>query len=331
MVCVAILNWNNYQDTIECLRSLNQIDYEDYFVVVGDNGSSNNSLDKIAVACEELLVSPSIIKLDIEEKISIKQRSVILYDLKENHGFAKGNNLIVKYASRYTPDYYLLLNNDTVVEPDFLSKLINYQKKNPDYKVLTPLIYYFFDKHLIWNAGGDIYWGLRKYHYANKTAKEIVEETNIPCTYVTGCAMLVTSHLIANNSFLTERFFHGEEDFDFSLRMKENKVKMTCVLNSRIYHKVSTATKKFNHLGKIYIHYLSRFIDMRSHMGPISYFFWEKLYALYIAYLLHRAGVIFSDIRRLIYKICSESKKKDAVTKEYFFKCLNSHNLLNDI
>lgn len=331
MVCIAILNWNGYQDTIECLKSLKQMDYEDYFVVVGDNGSTNNSLAEIETACEMYLIPYSKAGVEMEENTPIQKRSVVLYDLKDNHGFAKGNNLIVKYGLRYAPDYYLLLNNDTVVEPDFLSELVRFQKKNVDYKILTPLIYYYYDKHLIWNGGGNIYWGYRKYHYADKTTQQIAEKTYISCSFITGCAMFVSSCLVTNKPFFTERFFHGEEDFDFSLRMKKKHIKMACVLSSKIFHKVNIATKEFNDMGKNYIHYLSRFINMRSHMSPISYFLWKKVYTLYLVYLLHKTGMPYLDIRLLLHKICIESRKRNSVTKEYFFECLHSHNLLNEI
>ena len=46
-VSIIILNWNGWEDTIECLESLFQIDYNNYTVVLVDNNSQDESIEKI--------------------------------------------------------------------------------------------------------------------------------------------------------------------------------------------------------------------------------------------------------------------------------------------
>ena len=191
-----MLNWNGADDTIECLKSLNRMTYDDYMVIVGDNGSHDESISLITDYCKS--ASNEFFTQTVRHETDIKpgRRSVILYELKENNGFSRGNNLILQYAGRFKPDYYLLLNNDTVVEPDFLQRLVNYQESHPELKVLTPLIHYYFEKDYIWNAGGNINWGFRRYHYINKHVNAIKEKDFIPCTYITGCAMFFVPELL---------------------------------------------------------------------------------------------------------------------------------------
>lgn len=237
MTGIIILNWNGWEDTIDCLKSLKQITDTEYFIVLVDNGSNNNSVEKIEEYlreyeidnyrsfCEDEFANGQV-NLD---KISNKE--ILFYRLNENYGFAKGNNKGLEVAKKVAADYYLLLNNDTEVMPDFLNRLNDFITSNPAYSVLTPKINLYFQQERIWNCGGSLNWGFRKYYYGGQLEKSIKEKEYIDITFVTGCALFFKSELLTGNLF-TERFFHGEEDFDFSYRMKEMNVKMACVLET---------------------------------------------------------------------------------------------------
>ncbi|OUP07132.1 hypothetical protein B5F34_11910 [Mediterranea sp. An20] len=322
MVCILILNWNGYHDTIECLRSLDKILYEHYFVIVGDNGSSDHSLEKIEDFCiNENRLYGKIVLGSGEELLPIKKRMTILYDLEDNNGFSRGNNLMLKYASQYQPDYYLLLNNDTIVEPDFLSILVKFQQSHLDFKVLTPLIHYFYDKKMIWNGGGDIYWGFRKYHYANRAASEVKEKEYISCTYITGCALFfVPSLLMENKNIFTEKFFFGEEDFELGLRLKRMKYRMACVVNSVIYHKVGASRKKGDFaLEHAYIYYLNRLIDVRDYMRKISFVCYQLLFYLNVLYKMKSSyGLSLKEAWIFVKRLRDDLAVRTDVSKEFF-------------
>lgn len=325
MTAILILNWNGWKDTVECLRSLKSLTTDDFFIMLGDNGSTDDSIQRIKDFClKESLLLQSI-TLGREENIQIEKRSIIFYDLKENYGFARGNNLLMKYAWTLSPNYYLLLNNDTEVEPDFLSKLTDYQQKQPDIKVLTPLIHYFCDKSLIWNAGGNLFWGLRKYHYADRPASEVVEPKFIPCTFITGCALLCTLEVLQeDHTLFTERFFHGEEDFDFALRMKKKGVRMGCLVPSVIYHKVGRSVDRMgDKTGATYCYYLNRFVNLRHHLSPLSFWSFITLYFLYVVRLMHKNGLTYSQAIHFYKGVISESLNVDGVDKEKYFECVN--------
>lgn len=321
MVCIILLNWNGCQDTMECLRSLDSISYEDYFVIVGDNGSSDQSLDKLEKFCLlEKRKYEKIVWKNEGAPFEIQKRLTILYDLQENHGFSKGNNLILEYAYQYHPNYYLLLNNDTIVESDFLTNLVNFQCANPTFKVLTPLIHYFYDKNLIWNGGGNIYWGFRKYHYMNKNSNMIREKEYILCTYITGCALFFLPALLMQNQHIfTEKFFFGEEDFELGLRLKRMNISMACVVNSRIYHKVGASRKrKSSKIGHAYIHYLNRLMDVRDYMNSVSYFFYRIIFFLNVALKMkYLYALTIREVFKFIKMMNSDIKSKDCVSKEY--------------
>lgn len=325
MICITILNWNGFQDTIECLDSLNKMNYSDYFVVVGDNGSTNESMIEIERFCNK-----QSIKIDVVENvnytgINVQKRQVILLDLKENNGFSKGNNLMIKFSEKYNPDYYFLLNNDTVIDLSCISILSSFITQNKAYKVVIPRINYFYDNKVVWNCGGKLFWGFRKYYYAKKNESVIKKEV-MDVSFVTGCALLVSSDLVYNHKLLTEIFFFGEEDFEFSIRMKKQKVKMACVTTAIVYHKVSASKSNISNINTTHLHYLNRFVNMKNHMSKWEYRIWKFIYFPYIFQLLYRQGFSVKTSWKLLNTINTESSTLYEVTKCLFHQILNITN-----
>lgn len=325
MICITILNWNGFQDTIECLNSLNRMNYSDYFVVVGDNGSTNESMIRIEEFCNKHSIKIDVV-WDINcTDINLQKRQVVLLDLKENNGFSKGNNLIIKFSEKYNPDYYFLLNNDTVIEPSCISILSSFITQNKAYKVLIPRINYFYDSKVIWNCGGKLFWGFRKYYYAKKNESVVTKEV-MDVSFVTGCALLVSSALVHNHKLLTEIFFFGEEDFEFSMRMKKQKVKMACVTSAIVYHKVSASKSNISNINTIHLHYLNRFVNMKNHMAKWEYRIWKFIYFPYIFQLLYRQGFSVKTSCKLLNTINTESSTLFEVPKCLFHQILNITN-----
>lgn len=326
MIGIIILNWNGWKDTIECLNSLYNITDEEFFIVLIDNNSCDNSIQKLKKYFSEKSDIPfftTTSENDNSLPTTIKSKTCILYCVKENLGFSKGNNRGLELAKRFHPEYYLLLNNDTVVEDNFLSELVNFINRNPKFSILTPRISYYSNKDIIWNCGGALWWGFRKYYYANQHISAIKEHEYIKIDYITGCALFFKGEIIKNRPLLTEKFFHGEEDFEFSYRMRSEGKNIACVLSSHIYHKVGLATKSLNSLGKTYAHYLNRFIDMRQQMNPVLYFFWKICYYPYLFLLLKRHHINFSTSFKYLKQLNKDSKKMESVSRDQFFKLLN--------
>ena len=323
MVAILILNWNGWKDTIACLESLLQIDYKDYTIFLGDNGSTDNSRDIISKYCEEKGYNSTW--QSIGQINNHADSHIHLIDLQVNNGFAKGNNLLVSEAFQYKPDYFLLLNNDTEVEPSFLSELVEFQCAHSNIKVLTPVIYYFSDKNKIWNAGGNLFWGLRKYHFPDEYNPGIQKNEFIPCTFITGCALFCTPDvLIDKNTIFTDAFFHGEEDFDFGIRMKKRGIQMACVTQSSIFHKVGGTSSNIGHkIGLTYCYYLNRFINLRHHLSFISYYTFILVYFPYVVRLLKLKGLSIKDAICFYWKVIGESHCLDGVSYEKFIQCVN--------
>ena len=133
-VSIIILNWNGYKDTVECISSLKQIDYENFQVVLVDNGSSKN---------ESELLNNSFPKI-----------KTIRSD--KNLGFSGGNNLGIKYLLEQSADYILLINNDTTVNKNFLDPLVEKMLQDKQVGIVAPQINYYSEPSLVWSVGGKI-------------------------------------------------------------------------------------------------------------------------------------------------------------------------------
>lgn len=308
MTAIIVLNWNGTDDTLACLESLTKAEGH-FCVYVVDNGSSDDSLTRIGAWIE-----------------GHGEMDVRLVSLDRNYGFARGNNMGIAVARQDNPDSYLLLNNDTEVRPDFLVRLQAFSKRSPQYRILTPKINYFYDKQKIWNCGGKLSFGFRKYHYAEQPNSAVRETDYIPISFVTGCALFFYPELLDEQGrLLTERFFFGEEDFELSLRMKEKNVAMACVLDSLIYHKVGATVGKTQGVSKYYMHYLNRFIDVRLHFGAVKYAVWKLLNLPFVVRCFYRSTQSVSVTYRLLTRLFRDAKSKDSVTQDDFNRLVLKH------
>lgn len=220
-VFIIVLNWNNWPDTLECLKSLDKNDYPNYQVVIVDNGS--------------------------EEKFSITnfQSSIKVIYNKENLGFAGGNNVGIKYAFEQGTDYVLLLNNDTLVSRDFLSELVKAGENDKNIGLLGPKIYSADKKEKIWYAGGQINWMYNKGTMRgwNETDQGQYDNPPIQKTgYITGCCLLVKKEVIEKIGLMSEDYFLYYEDTDWSLRARRAGFKCVFVPMAKIWHKGSKSS-----------------------------------------------------------------------------------------
>lgn len=261
MTAIILVNWNGADDTIACLESLSRMT-EPHFVVIADNSSSDDSVPRIQAWIDEFGQDNPVVK------------GYQLLSLDANYGFAVGNNKALATAMLRNPDYCMLLNNDTEVEPDFLSKLVAFAENNNEVKVLSPCICYHSQRDKVWFSGGQLTFGSRKNLYAEKNIGA-VGNTPFTISFISGCALFFhTSLLNEQAELLYNDFFFGEEDYEFSLRMKKEGVKMMCVPQSVVYHKVGSSQKRTNDtrgLGRVYMYYHNRLVCARLYYSSLSF------------------------------------------------------------
>jgi GT2 family glycosyltransferase len=216
-IFIVVLNWNGEADTKDCLISLRKISYSNYEIILIDNGSTDGSDNRLKSAFPE----------------------VAFYKNIENFGFAKGNNIGIRYALEKGADYIVLLNNDTVVDPDFLTFLIQKAESNPQIGIIGPKIY-FFNSDIIWYGGGML--NARTgftYHIGEGEPDNGQCDEEREVDFISGCVMLVKKKVFDNVGLLDKDYFHSHEDADYCLRAKKKGFKIAYVPKSVVYHKLA--------------------------------------------------------------------------------------------
>jgi GT2 family glycosyltransferase len=169
--------------------------------------------------------------------------SVELLQTGENLGFAGGNNAGIRHALGAGADHVVLLNNDTTVDPGFVTALADAARANPRAGILSSKILLFDQPDVLWYAGASFHpwlgWGRHRGHGARDIGQfDRVEETDRP----TGCALLVTRACCEQVGLLREEYFCYAEDLEWGLRARAQGFQILYVPGSRVWHKVSRST-----------------------------------------------------------------------------------------
>ena len=330
---IVLLNWNGSSLTIDCCKSLLKLDDKSHDILVIDNHSAQSDFEPLQdflinnskfVSKQQPLTThknlfdtyeiESIVTYTFDNNVNI-----ILVRSLTNHGFSRGCNFGALFAESLSYKYLMFLNNDTIVEPDFLSILKKFQSK---YDIVIPQIRYFHPASVIWNCGGEINaFGRRKYFYANEEhSKAEVPVKPFTISFATGCCMFMETTFYIESGMFTEDYFFGEEDVDFALRLKKREAKIACIPHALIYHKVgaSLAGDLTKLRRKAFIHYLNRFINMKKHLG-LLWMFWILPAILKMVVNLRTIYKLpFLKILSFIWRIVFSSCKMNKVDKNYF-------------
>ena len=252
-VSIIILNWNGWKDTMECLESLYQITYLNYDVIVVDNGSEDESIEKIKEYAEgKIKVESKFFEYDPsnkpikiieytreeaeagggkeEEIIDLpSNKKLIIIKNEKNYGFAEGNNIGMRYALKaLNPDYVLLLNNDTVADKEFLGELVKVGEGDERIGIAGPKIYYYDEPKRIWATGDQ-----KSMDKIDDGRYNHIREVK----WVVGCAFFVRVTLIEKVGLLDSDFFLYGEEGDYCIRVKKTGYKLYFVPGSIVMHK----------------------------------------------------------------------------------------------
>jgi GT2 family glycosyltransferase len=220
-VFVLVLNWNGQTDTIECLESASKIEYSNYQTIVIDNGSIDDSVPIF------------------KEKFP----KIKLLETGENLGFSGGNNVGIEYALSHGADYIFLLNNDTIVDPQVLSTLVEASRQNSKAGVLGSKIYFYKQPSKVWFGGGKWSVDEGKFDHIDHgkiddlDCKSPVQETDFVC----GCAFFMKSEAIQKIGVLEDKFFLMWEECDWCYRAKRAGYTCLLVSTSKVWHKISAS------------------------------------------------------------------------------------------
>lgn len=222
-VHIVLINWNSVADTLECLDSLMKQDYPSSRIIVVDNASRDDEASVIEHA----------------------HPSVTVLRQQANLGFCGGNNVGIKHALAAGADYVLVLNNDTIVPPSMISRLVRVSQEIPNVGAVSPLILCYPETDLVWYAGS--FWEAETATFRHPLQYRSIEELRcgdspFMSQYACGCGLLVSANVLREVGLMDERYFAYYDEADWCCRMKNAGLMSYVVPTATLYHKVSKAT-----------------------------------------------------------------------------------------
>lgn len=241
-LAIVIINWNSYDLTSDTLASLSHTSYKNYNIIVVDNFSTDDSAALL------------------EKEYS----NIILLKSNENKGFTGGNNIGFDYAIKHGYEYVMMLNNDVAVEADFLEPLVAQLDSDQKIAGVQPLIYFYHDRELIWNAGSryNQLFGIPYIlGYYRKDKGQLQRKKQKSIDWITGCAFMIRTKVLEQVGLLAQDFFIYYEDVDLSFRIKAAGYALAYEPSSVIYHIAGMSHKSKEKLKEGYlnpkVHYLN--------------------------------------------------------------------------
>ena len=227
LVSIIILNWNGIEDTLNCLKSLEKLDYSNYEVIVVDNGSVDGS-----------------------KKVLSTTRNITYVDNPQNAGFTGGHIIGQKHAKG---EYIFILNNDTVVAPEYLKEAVkllekdtsigavggrSYRLKSVQDEYDTSLPFYSYQKINLFTGEG-----IFKQHDDGR----VIEVNNI-----SGSAAVIRHSTIKSVGYFYSPFFAYYEETDLFARMKRAGHKVVYSPNLHIWHKDGSSSSSYFQYKQLY-------------------------------------------------------------------------------
>lgn len=221
LVYILILNFNRWRDTLECIESLKKINYNKFRILVVDNSSTDDSFN-----------------------IFKKVTDIELVKTESNLGYTGGVNFGIRLLEKKSPDYILILNNDTIVTSNFLRILVNALERNSKAAAACGTILCDHDREKIWYASGKLVpWRGLAVHFNKGKNFNLSKRYRVSKTsFVTGCMLLLRGSFINQIGLEDERFFMYLDDIEYSARILKKGYELLYVPDAIIYHKVLDET-----------------------------------------------------------------------------------------
>jgi GT2 family glycosyltransferase len=264
IVYILLLNYRGTDDTLACLDSLRGLDYPNTRVIVIDNASPDDSVQRL------------------QTRLEANPGEFHFIQSTQNLGFSGGNNLGIRYAlenaGAEADAYIWLLNNDTTIAPDALTHLVHESQKTGG--VAGSLLLYPDGAYQ--QVGSRIQW----WNGGTKGYRENEIFDGMPVDTLIGASMLIPFKAIRTVGLLDEQFFLYFEDGEASVRFARHGFPLTVALKSRVFHKEGATTGRKS-LNTQYYFYRNRMILLHQYANPLQ---WLSI-QFYTAFRMLRTGV----------------------------------------
>jgi len=242
---IILINWQDEQLTLQCVRSLRNWQKLRPEIIVVDNQSTKTSREKLS---NELTGNELICN-------------------SKNLGYAGGNNLAIKQALLKKKNYILLLNTDAEISEAAVTKLLDRLNRYPEISILGPVILEGQNSDITCLIGGR---DIAKHQFTRIAAKPGALKTmaDYPLCdvdYVSGTVFLTRREVFEEVGCLDERYFFSGEIADFCKRARNKGHKVCTDLAVRAYHHTGKTAVELRDSLYMYYTLRNRFLYVKKH------------------------------------------------------------------
>jgi len=281
-ISVIVLNYNNKELLIDCLKFLLQQTFKDFEIILTDNHSQDDSI-------------PFVKKLF---KKAIHKKKIKIICLDKNYGFAKGNNLGTRHAKG---KYIAFLNNDAIVDKNWLKNMHSAVKKHEEAGIYASKILLYDNPELIDSAGDGLGIdgvGFKQGHMQSSLLFNKQKYIFGGC----GAGVLYKKELWNKLAGFDEDFFAVHEDTDFSFRAQLAGYQCVFVPEAIVYHRMNTTIGKYSYNYVYWTHRNNEYTYIKN-MPLIlifKYFIFHLLYNLLSLIYFTLKGQFFAFLKAKI-------------------------------
>ena len=303
-LAIIILTWNDFENTIKCIKSaVNSLRKNDKIFII-DNHSKKIILDKTISWISKnyykkfqnkIYEKPVLFPVNI-----IKNKSIFLIRNKKNLGCGYGHNTGYKIAIINNFEFVARVDNDMILTKNFFEKImVNF--KNKKVEGISPKIMYTKRPKFIWwmgtKIGNSLKYDVPMRDYPYNLLDDKKYRGIIKTEAIAGCASIMRTSRLRKIGLSDKDFFYGPEDIEFSKRIFTIKGSLIVDRNIKIYHSVTQSFVNLNK-RKIYYEYKYRLLLIKkigSFMDKFVGYTWS-----FVKFLLY---VIFSFKKKHRYKL----------------------------
>jgi hypothetical protein len=218
LVYVIILNYNGAQITLDCVRSVPNLDYPNFRVLVVDNASKDDS--GVVLAEGIRAIDDSRIELLLNER---------------NEGYAGGNNRGIDKALAAGAEYILALNNDIIAVPGSLAPLVDAMERDRTIGVCgCPIVNFGYESDPNLGQGISLYTGITSHWPHGRDTCQAVD-----VDYICGAAIMFRAEMLRQIGMFDARFFLLCEDSDICFRARKSGYRVCFVPGPGVRHHMS--------------------------------------------------------------------------------------------
>lgn len=247
-VAVITVSWNSAEHTVECIKSLLCSSYDNFTVNIIDNGSK-----------------PS----DLAILDAIKSEKVRIHRLDKNYGYVGGVNRGLKIAEKQKPDYYLVLNNDVVIDSEALQELVMAAQRHDNRCIVTGIVYDYYKKDLVQQIGSQ-YVNREKLTFrglCSNMKDPGFGDSDVQMDVIDDVFWLLPHAVFKSVGYYSDDFWFNNEQADYALRAVRGGNKLIFTPKAKLWHKGSVSIGgKGNNPVREYFDTKSRLIFRYKHM-----------------------------------------------------------------